>query len=85
MAIKYLTLNLNDNVRIEVENSITGKETVLYNGEVVSEMSSVFGWTHMFERDENGEKARYEIRVSIKAMMRVGIDIYRNDKVILLN
>ncbi|RYZ51859.1 MAG: hypothetical protein EOP49_10820 [Sphingobacteriales bacterium] len=83
--MKYLTLNLNDNVRLEVDNSWNGKETVWYNGEVVSEQKTFWGGTHKFEKMEDGEMARYEVRVSIKAMMRVGIDIYRNDKVVLLN
>lgn len=82
--MKYLTLHVNDNAVIEIENSIMGKETILYNGEVKSEFSSVMGGTHRFEVTENGEPVRYEVRVSIKAMLRIGIDIYRNDKILLL-
>jgi hypothetical protein len=83
--MRYLTLHVNDNAVIDIENSIMGKETILYNGEVMSEFSSVLGGTHRFEVLEAGETVRYEVRVSIKAMLRVGIDIYRNDKILLLS
>jgi hypothetical protein len=83
--MKYLTLHVNDDAVIEIENSLMGKETILYNGEVVSEFSSVLGGTHRFEVIEKGETVRYEVRVSIKALLRVGFDIYRNDKILLLS
>jgi hypothetical protein len=82
--MKYLTLNLNDHVRIEIENSITGKETIRYNDEIVSEEATFWGGTHRFEKMEDGELARYEVRVSVKPIFRIGFDIYRNDKMILL-
>ncbi|KAA3437077.1 hypothetical protein [Rufibacter hautae] len=83
--MNVLTLNLSDAVRIEVDNSYTGKETIKYNGEIVSEKKSLLGENHRFEREEQGEMAQYEVRISIKHLTRVGIDIYRNDKVILLS
>lgn len=83
--MKYLTLHVNDNAVIEIENSLIGKETILYNGAVMSEFSSVLGGTHRFEVSENGETVRYEVRISIKPLLRVGIDIYRNDKIVLLS
>ena len=83
--MKYLTLQVNDNAVIEIDNSLMGKETILYNGEVMSGASSVLGATHRFEVSEAGETVRYEVRISIKPMFRVGIDIYRNDKIVLLS
>ena len=80
-----LTLNLSDNVRIEVENSLTRLETIKYNGEVVSEKRSFLGEHHEFERNENGDKARYDVRVSLKNLGRVSVDVYRNNKAIVLN
>ena len=83
--MKYLTLHVSDNAVIEFENSLTGKETILYNGQVMSEATSLLGGTHRFEVLEGGETVRYEARVSIKPLFRVGIDIYRNDKFLLLS
>ncbi|MBA9076457.1 MULTISPECIES: hypothetical protein [Rufibacter] len=83
--MNVLTLNLSDQVRIEVDNSFTGQETIKYNGEIVSEKKSLLGENHRFEREENGEIAQYEVRISIKHLTRVGIDIYRNNKVVLLS
>ncbi|WP_192821328.1 hypothetical protein [Rufibacter sp. LB8] len=83
--MNVLTLNLTDTVKIEVDNSFTGQETIKYNGEVVSEKKSLLGHNHQFEREENGEVVHYEVRISIKHLTRVGIDIYRNNKVILLS
>ncbi|MFC6997973.1 hypothetical protein [Rufibacter roseus] len=83
--MNVLTLNLSDSVKIEVDNSLSGLETIKYNGEIVSEKKSLLGENHAFEREENGEMVKYEVRVSIKRLARVGIDIYRNNKVLLLS
>ncbi|ALJ00118.1 hypothetical protein [Rufibacter tibetensis] len=83
--MNVLTLNLSDAVKIEVDNSYTGVETIKYNGEIVSEKKSLLGENHTFEREEQGELAKYEVRISIKHFSRVGIDIYRNNKVLLLS
>ncbi|WP_181307108.1 hypothetical protein [Rufibacter sp. XAAS-G3-1] len=83
--MNVLTLHLSDSVKIEVDNSFTGLETIKYNGEIVSEKKSLLGENHRFEREENGETAQYEVRISIKHLTRVGIDIYRNNKVLLLS
>ncbi|GAB2540512.1 hypothetical protein [Rufibacter soli] len=82
--MNLLTLNLTDNIKIEVDNTYSGVETVKYNGEVVSEKRSLAGENHLFERDENGETVHYEVRISIKRLSRIGIDIYRDNKMILM-
>ncbi|MER0441132.1 hypothetical protein [Emticicia sp. W12TSBA100-4] len=41
--MRYLTLNINPNTRIDIDNSIWGKETIKYNDEIVSEKSSFWG------------------------------------------
>ncbi|WP_156180531.1 hypothetical protein [Rufibacter radiotolerans] len=83
--MNLLTLNLADNIKIEVDNTYSGVETIKYNGEVVSEKRSLSGENHQFEREENGKKVKYEVKISIKGLSRIGIDIYRNDKVILIS
>ncbi len=82
--MRYLTLNINPNARIDIDNDIWGKETIRYNGEIVTEKSSIFGSVHTFEKEENGEIAKYEIRISLKSL-RIGFDIFRNNQAILLN
>lgn len=82
--MRYLTLYINPNARIDIDNDIWGKEIIRYNGEIVSENSSILGSVHTFEKEENGEIAKYEIRISLKSL-RIGFDIFRNNQAILLN
>ena len=82
--MRYLTLNINKNTKIDIDNSIWGTETVRYNGEVVSEKISILGSVHSFEKQESGEIAKYEVRISLK-FFRIGFDIYRNNEALLLN
>ncbi|GGK85214.1 hypothetical protein ACD591_19975 [Rufibacter glacialis] len=83
--MNVLTLHISDTAKIEVDNSFNGKETIKYNGEIVSEKKSLLGENHTFTCEENGERITYEVRISIKNLTRVGIDIYRNNKVVLLS
>ena len=83
--MRYLTLNINSNARIDIDNSIWGKETIKYNDEIVSERSSFWGAVHNFEKPENGEIAKYEVRIGLNFFKGVTIDIFRNNQAILLN
>jgi hypothetical protein len=83
--MRYLTLNLNPNTRIDIDNSIWGRETIRYNNEVVSEKTSIFGSVHSFEKKENGELAKYEICIGLNLFKGVTFDIFRNNQAILLN
>lgn len=83
--MRYLTLNINPNTRIDIDNSIWGKETIKYNDEVVSEKSSIFGKVHNFEKFENNEVAKYEIHIGLNLFKGVTFNIYRNNQAILLN
>ena len=82
--MRYLTLNINPNARIDIDNDIWGKETIRYNNEIVSEKSSVLGSVHTFEKEENGEIAKYEVRIGLN-FFRITFDIFRNNQAILLN
>lgn len=82
--MRYLTLNINPNARIDIDNDIWGKETIRYNGDIVSEKSSFLGSVHTFEKDENGELAKYEVRIGLN-LFRITFDIFRNNQAILLN
>lgn len=82
--MRYLTLFVDKTTRIEIENSVfTGYETIKYNGELVSKRWSLFGSVHQFNVVENGDQVNYEIRIAIKLPLRIGFDIYRDNKPIL--
>ena len=50
---------------IEVEEwSITGKEVVKYNGDIVSQKRTMFGGNHIFRVEEKGEMVNYEVRIT---------------------
>lgn len=83
--MNILTLHLSDSVIIEVDNSYTGKETIKYSDEIVSEKKSLLGENHTFEKVENGAEVKYEIRFSIKHFTIVSVNIYRNNQVVLLS
>jgi hypothetical protein len=53
--------------KIEIpEASLTGKEEVRYDGKVVSHKHSVFGATHMFRVQEDGEDVQYEVELGAR-------------------
>lgn len=53
--------------KIEIPGmSLTGKETVLYDGRVVSSKRSVTGATHIFRVNEEGEDVQYEIEIGTR-------------------
>lgn len=83
--MRVLKLNLSEEVTLDLFNSIFGKESVFYNGELVSEKRSLFGATHDFEIEENGYWATYSIRFKHDHYGGTVADIFRNNKVILLN
>ncbi len=82
--MRYLTLNINPNARIDIDNDFSGKETIRYNNEIVSEQKSFFGSVHNFEKEENGEIAKYEVRIGL-SFFRITFNIFRNNQAILLN
>ncbi len=53
--------------RIEFRNqSLTGKETVLYDGNIVSQKSTIGGTIHLFKVTEESEEVNYEVEVNLK-------------------
>ena len=83
MGTRYLSLMLED-VQLELFNNFWGRETVTYNGEIVSQINSIFGGRHKFDVQEKGENVNYEVRISFRNL-RIGFDIYRNNKTLLLS
>lgn len=79
--MKYTTIYLGEN-KIEIFNSLIGKETIKVNGAVVSSEFSITGTEHHFELTENEEKADCKI-VTGFGINGVVIDFYKNDKPII--
>jgi hypothetical protein len=83
--MRYLTLFVDKTTRIDIENSFfAGYETINYNGELVSKKWSLFGSIHKFNVVENGSPVNYEIKIGLRLPLRIGFDIYRDNKPILL-
>jgi len=83
--MRYLTYFVNDHTRIDISNSLLGTEKIYYNGELVSIKKSVLGCTHDFSVREDNEYISYRVSIEIKWPFRIGFDIFRNGKALLLS
>ncbi len=70
---------------IEFTNSFYGTETVLVNGQVVSEKSSILGAVHHFKVMEDGQNIHYSLRTKVGGVTLVMIDLIRAGEYILQN
>jgi len=66
--------------KIEVFNSIWGKETITLNDEIVSSKYSVFGSEHIFKSTNDSGYYRLDIGFSYNG---VCFSLYKDDKVII--
>jgi len=58
---------VHDGHRIEIPGmSLSAKEEVRYDGEVVSSKRSLTGATHVFAVKENGEEVQYEVEIGTR-------------------
>lgn len=83
--MRYLTYFTAHNNRLDIHNSWLGTERIYYNGTLVSNRRSFFGFNHRFEVMENGKTVCYHIAISYKWPFRIGFDIYRNGLALLLS
>ena len=79
--MKFTTVHLDDN-KIEVFNSFLGKETVKVNGEIVSEIYSILGATHVFKIKENEQDVVCKLVIGF-GFSGVVIDLYKDEKPII--
>ena len=79
--MKYFTIYLGEN-RIEIFNSLIGKETIKVNGEIVSSKFSLTGTEHHFKLTEYDKESDYKIITGF-GINGVVIDLYINDKPII--
>lgn len=79
--MKFTTVYLDEN-KIEVFNSILGKETIKVNGEIVSEIYSLFGAAHTFKIKENEQDVDCKIVFGF-GLNGVVFDFYKDEKPII--
>jgi hypothetical protein len=79
--MKYTTVHLDEN-KIELFNTLLGKETVKVNGEIVSEKRSITGTEHIFKINEDGNENTYKLTTGFN-INGVGFSLYKNDKPII--
>ena len=46
--------------------TVTGREDVRYDGEIVSSKHSILGARHEFEVEENGQAVTYEVKLGMR-------------------
>lgn len=63
---------------------LSGKETIFYNGNLVSSKYTLFGTKHNFVVLENDHDTEYVIVIGFKNLLRIGFDIFRDGKALLL-
>ena len=83
--MRYLTYFTTDNQRIDINNSWLGEEKIYHNGKLVSNQQSIFGSRHSFSVLENDVPVEYQINIAYKWPIRIGFDIYRNGRALLLS
>ena len=79
--MKFTTVYLDEN-KIEIFNSILGRETIKVNGEIVSNKYSITGGEHLFTITENGTIANCKLRMGF-GLNGVVFDLYKNKKPIV--
>lgn len=83
--MRYLTLNINENTSITIDNDFSGKESVFYNGELMSSHRSFLGSKHEFSVKELGSEVRYKVDISLNGFTGIGFEIKRNDSIVMSN
>lgn len=79
--MKHATVTLEEN-KIELFNTLLGKETVKVNGNIVSEKSSITGTDHNFVIIENGTEVKCKLNTGF-GINGVVFNLYKNDKPVI--
>ncbi|MEL6356292.1 MAG: hypothetical protein AAFQ37_05085, partial [Bacteroidota bacterium] len=72
----YQKITAGDTI-IEFHNNWLGQETVIVNGQIVSQKTSIGGTTHYFNVRERGRNVRYALTTRIDGIMQVVLDLSR--------
>jgi hypothetical protein len=79
--MRVLVVNGNK-IEINLLSLFSGKETIYYNGEIVSQKKSLWGGLHSFNVKENGIDTLYEIKVGMGFPIRATIMINRDGELL---
>jgi hypothetical protein len=79
--MRVLVVNGNK-IEINLFSLFSGKETIYYNGEIVSQKKSLLGGLHSFNVKENGIDTLYEIKVGMGFPIRATIMINRDGELL---
>lgn len=79
--MKHSVLHLG-NSKIELHNSILGKETIIVDGTTVSEKYSFAGTTHRFTIRENGADKHAQLTTKL-TINGVAFDLYVDNKPVI--
>ena len=69
-------------IEIDLLSLFSGKETIYYNGEIVSQKKSFWGSSHTFKVKEEGMDTQYEIKVGMGFPLRTTTVITRNGELL---
>jgi hypothetical protein len=79
--MRVLVVNGNK-IEINLFSLFSGKETIYYNGEIVSQKKSLLGGLHSFNVKENGIDTLYEIKVGMGFPIRATIMINKDGELL---
>ena len=79
--MRVLVVNGNK-IEIDLLSLFSGKETIYYNEEIVSQKKSLWGGLHSFTVKENGIDAQYEIKVGLGFPLRPTVVINRDGELL---
>ena len=79
--MKFITLHIGDS-KIELHNSWLGKETVIVDGQVISEKYSITGASHRFTIRENGQEKQAQLSTKLTINGAI-FDLYVDNKPVI--
>jgi hypothetical protein len=82
--MSHLTLFIDQKNKLDINCKMFGRESVFYNGVLVSSKKSLFGTAHIFEVREADEQVQYHVHLNGKWRLRMHIEVFRNGRALLL-
>lgn len=79
--MKFITLHIGESI-IELHNSWTGKETIIVDGQKVSEKRSITGANHRFTIRENGQEKAAQLSTKLTINGAI-FDLYVDNKPVI--
>lgn len=76
--MKFITLHICDS-KIELHNSVLGKETIIVDGQIISEKYSLTGANHRFSIRDNGQDKPAQLNTKL-TMNGAIFDLYVDNK-----